>query len=142
MNSKDENGLLEGATTRSIISAFFDVHRGLGFGFREYLYALALEQDLLASGHRVDREVAVPVYYRGKPLAWQSLDMIVDEKVVVEIKATDRLPSDATMQLFGYLCATHLQVGLLLHFSHEPKFCRVICENRFKRHRLPDRRAE
>jgi GxxExxY protein len=138
MNSKRETDLLEEALTRAIIGAFYDVHRGLGFGFREYIYALALQRDLVSRGHRVDREVAVPVYYRGEPLAWQTLDMIVDEKLVVEIKATDRLHPDSTSQLFGYLCATNLEVGLLLHFGREPKFYRVICENRLKRHQKAD----
>ena len=133
MSAKRQGGLLEEALTRSVIGAFYDVHKELGFGFREYLYALALERDLVAKGHRVDREVAVMVYYRGEPLAWQSLDMIVDEKLVLETKATEHLHPSASMQLFSYLCATNLEVGLLLHFGREPKFYRVICENRFKR---------
>ncbi|HLB08685.1 MAG TPA: GxxExxY protein [Gemmatimonadaceae bacterium] len=142
MTSKRQGGLLEEALTHSVIGAFYDVHRELGFGFREYLYALALERDLVAKGHRVDREVAVMVYYRGEPLAWQTLDMIVDEKLVLETKATERLHPSASMQLFSYLCATNLEVGLLLHFGREPKFYRVICENRIKRHRIGDRREE
>jgi GxxExxY protein len=142
MSSKRNGGLLEEALTHSVIGAFYDVHRELGFGFREYLYALALERDLVAKGHRVDREVAVMAYYRGEPLAWQTLDLIVDEKLVLEIKATERLHPSATRQLFSYLCATNLEVGLLLHFGHEPKFYRVICENQFKRHRKVDRRRE
>jgi GxxExxY protein len=140
MSAKREGGLLEEALTHSVIGAFYDVHRGLGFGFREYLYALALERDLVAKGHRVDREVAVMVFYRGEPLAWQTLDMIVDEKLVLETKATERLHPNARLQLFSYLCATNLEVGLLLHFGREPRFYRVICENRFKRHRKGDGR--
>jgi GxxExxY protein len=103
MNDKRETGLVEEALTHSVIGAFYDVHRELGFGFREYLYALALERELVARGHRVDREVGVMVYYRGEPLAWQTLDMIVDEKLVLETKTTERLHPSATMQLFSYL---------------------------------------
>ena len=142
MSSKREGGLLEEALTHSVIGAFYDVHRELGFGFREYLCALALERDLVAKGHRVDREVAVMVHYRGESLAWQTLDMIVDEKLVLETKATERLHPSATRQLFSYLCATNLEVGLLLHFGREPTFYRVICENRVKRHRNGDGREE
>ena len=127
--------MLEEALTHSVIGIFYEVHKGLGFGFREYLYALALERDLIAKGHRVQREVAVPVYYRGKPLAWQTLDMIVDGKVVIETKAADRLHPGASQQLFSYLCSTNMEVGLLLHFGREAKFQRVICETRFKRHK-------
>ena len=135
MTSQREGGLLEEALTHSVIGVFYDVHRELGFGFREYLYALALERDLVAKGHRVDRELAVMVHYRGEPLAWQTLDMIVDEKLVLVTKATERLHPGARLQLFSYLCGTNLEVGLLLHFGREPTFYRVICENRFKRHR-------
>ncbi len=135
MTSKREAVLFEDALTRSVIGAFYVVHRELGFGFREYVCALALERELLAKGHRVAREVAVVVHYRGAPLASQTLDMIVDDRLVVEMKATERLHPGAKSQLFSHLCATNLEVGLLLHFGREPKFYRVICENRFKRRR-------
>ena len=125
--------LIEEALTRSVIGSFFDVHRELGFGYRELIYGHALERALVAKGHRVDREVAVMVYFRGEPLARQTLDMIVDDKVVLELKSTARLEPDATRQLFGYLSATDLEVGLLLHFGKQARFYRVIYENRFKR---------
>ncbi|MEO8879906.1 MAG: GxxExxY protein [Gemmatimonadaceae bacterium] len=136
MSAKCESALFQDALTRSIIGAFYVVHRELGFGFREYVCALALERELLAKGHRVAREVAVMVHYRGEPLASQTLDMLVDERLVVEIKATERLHPGAKGQLFSYLCATNIEVGLLLHFGHQPKFYRVICENRLKRRRV------
>lgn len=134
-NDKGRDQLLEAELTRSVIGSFFDVHRELGFGYREYIYALALERDLVAKGHRVQREVSVMVYFRGEPLAGQSLDMIVDGKLVIEIKSTERLRPDGTLQLFSYLHATNLELGLLLHFGREPKFYRVICENRLKHQR-------
>jgi GxxExxY protein len=141
MSPNREEGLLDPTLTHSVIAAFFDVHRVLGFGFREYIYALALERELLARGHRVNREVAVMVYYRGQPLAWQVLDMIIDEKLVLEIKSAEQLQHSAAPQLLGYLCATNMEVGLVLHFGREPKFSRVICENRFKRHRNGEQRS-
>ena len=73
MADKRARQLLEERLTHSVIGSFFDVHRELGFGYREYLYALALERDLVAKGHQVDREVAVMVYFRGSPLARHSL---------------------------------------------------------------------
>jgi GxxExxY protein len=73
------------------------------------------------------------VYYRGEPLAPQTVDMIVNEKVIVENKATERLRAETTSQLFSYLCSTNIEVGLVLHFGREPQFHRVVCENRFKR---------
>lgn len=125
--------LLEGTTTRAILDTFRDVHRAFGFGYRERIYVLAMERDLVANGHQVDREVGVMVYYRGEPLARQTVDMIVDQKVIVENKSTERLRQGDPGQLLSYLCSTNIEVGLLLHFGREPKFYRMICENRFKR---------
>lgn len=76
--------LLEGETTGPILDAFRTVHRTLGLGFRELIYGLAMERELIAMGCRVAREVAVMVYYRGEPLARQTLDMIVNDRVIVE----------------------------------------------------------
>lgn len=124
--------LLHEETTGAIIGSFRDVHRAFGFGYRELIYSLAMERDLVAKGHHVARDVAVMVYYRGEPLARQTLDMVVDHKVVVEIKSTERLHPEADRQLFSYLCSTNLEVGLLLHFGREPKHHRMICENSYK----------
>ena len=134
MQAEDGCRLIEAALTRSVIGCFYRVHRELGFGYREYIYALALERELIHAGHRVAREVSVMVYYRGRPLARQTLDLVVDAKLVLEIKAGERLHPGATSQLFSYLCATDLELGLVLHFGREPAFHRVICENRLKQH--------
>lgn len=134
--------LLHGKLTSSVIGAFYEVYDELGFGYREHLYALALERVLAGIGRRVAREVGVMVYFRGEPLARQSLDMVVDGRLIVEIKAAERLHDNSTRQLFGYLCSTNLELGLLLHFGREPKFHRVICENRLKRRNAPKRRID
>jgi GxxExxY protein len=124
--------LLEADTTKDVIHVFRDVHRAFGFGYREYLYKRAMELDLRRLGHRVDREVPVTIYYRGEPLAEEKIDMVVDGRVIVEAKATEKLPAIASTQLFSYLCASDFEVGLLLHFGHEPNFYRTVFENRFK----------
>jgi GxxExxY protein len=129
---KPKRPLLEGETTGAIIDAFRDVHRAFGFGYREYICSLALERDLIDKGCRVDRDVGLMVYYRGKPLAPQTVDMIVNERVIVENKATERLRGDTPSQLFSYLCSTNIEVGLVLHFGHQAQFHRMVCENRFK----------
>ena len=101
--------LLHEEITLSIINSLRDVHRELGFGYRELIYSLALECDLTSKGHKVDREVAVMVYFRGEPIARQTLDMVVDDKVIVEVKAGERLHPSASAQLFSYLCGTNLE---------------------------------
>jgi len=124
--------LIAEETTAAIIGSFYDVHTTLGFGYRELIYALAMERDLRAKGHRVDREVAVMIHFRGEPLARQTIDMIVDDRVIVETKSTEALHPDAHRQLFGYVCASRLEVGLLLHFGRKAKFFRAIHENKYK----------
>ena len=121
--------LREAEITGAIITAFYAVYDGLGYGFLESLYMAALERELRERGHAVGREVYVPVTYRGAELGRQRLDMVVDEKVVVEAKATEVLHPNASRQLFAYLRATRLEVGLLLHFGPRPKFHRVVCLN-------------
>lgn len=123
---------MEEPLTRSVIGAFFEVYNVLGFGFLEHLYGMALERELLERGHRVARERAVQVMYKGHALGTQRLDLIVDDRLVVETKSTYRLPRAAARQTFNYLRATNLEVGLLLHFGPEPRFHRVICENGLK----------
>lgn len=113
------------ALTYSIIGAFFEVYNTLGFGFREHLYVMALERELLARGHRVAREVAVRVSYKGEELGTERLDMIVDDVVVVETKSTEVLHRAAARQVYSYLKATNLKVGLLFHFGPEPQFFRL-----------------
>jgi GxxExxY protein len=127
------NGLIHEKLTGAVITSFYDVHRELGYGYREHIYSLALERVLVAKGHRVDREVGVMVYFRGEPLACQTIDMIVDGRVLVENKCGERLPRQALKQLYSYLTGTNLEVGLLLHFAPAPKFYRSVCENRFKK---------
>jgi GxxExxY protein len=122
-------GLIEEQLTYSVIGSFLHVYNRLGFGFLEHVYAAALELELRKRGHDVAREFSVEVRYDGVPIARQRLDMVVDQRLIVEIKATEKLHKDAIRQLFNYLRATALDIGLLLHFGREPKFYRVICNN-------------
>lgn len=123
-------GLLEEPLTRSVIGAFYHVYNSLGFGFLEHVYSLALERELRKQGHRIIRERYVLVRYDGEPLTTQGLDMVVDDKLIVEIKSTWELHPSAERQLLNYLRATDLEVGILLHFGAKPGFHRVISTNR------------
>jgi GxxExxY protein len=118
--------LIEERLTESVIGAFYEVSNNLGFGFLEQLYISALERELRSRGHAVGREVSVPVFYKGEELGRQRLDMIVDEKLVIETKSTHDLHKRAPRQLQNYLRATNLEVGLLLHFGPEPQFFRLL----------------
>ena len=121
--------LVQERLTHSVIGAFYEVYGTLGFGFLEHLYVLALDRELRARGHRVDREVWVNVRYKGELLGKQRLDMVVDDTLVVEAKASFDLPHGAGHQVYNYLRATNLEVGLLLHFGPRPRIKRFIYMN-------------
>jgi GxxExxY protein len=118
--------LIERGITSDVIGAFFEVYNNLGLGFLEFIYSLALEEELLKKSRTVGREVNVPVLYKGKVLTTQRVDMIVDDKVLIEIKSTPVLPPTARRQTLNYLRVTTLEVALLLHFGPEAKFYRVV----------------
>lgn len=122
-------GLADEALTRSIIAAFFEVYNTLGYGFLESVYAEALARELRRRGHRVEREVAVKVWFKGQLIARQRVDMLVDDRVIIEIKSGLTLPITGSRQLYNYLRGTDKEVGLLLHFGPEPKFYREYCPN-------------
>jgi GxxExxY protein len=122
--------LLEERLTRSVIGAFYEVYNTLGFGFLEHVYVMALERELIERGHRIAREVSVHVSYKGHVLAVQRIDMIVDDRLVVETKSGVERPGAAQRQLLNYLRATNLEVGLLLHFGLEPRFHRLVSTNK------------
>ena len=123
------NAFLQEDLTRSVIGAFYRIYNELGYGFLEGVYSVALEKALRNRGHLVQREVRVCVYSNGEPIAWQRIDMIVDEMLIVEIKSTAELSKASHRQLLNYLCATRLEVGLLLHFGPKPKVHRYVSSN-------------
>jgi len=132
MLTRTNKTLLHEEITRSVIRAFYTVHNTLGYGFLEHVYANALNVELKSLGHSVAREFDVTVHYNGVEISHQRLDMVVDERVVVEIKATERLRGNVRRQLYNYLRATNLDVGLLLHFGPGRRFYRVICDEAHK----------
>ena len=120
------NDFPEQELTRSVIGAFFEVYNTLGYGYLEHVYVMALERELRARGHHVAREVGIMVRYKGEDLVQQRLDMVVDGRLVVEVKSSELLHPSAKRQLTNYLQGTRIQVGLLLHFGPEPKVHRAI----------------
>ena len=121
--------LIHREVTQTIIDAFYIVYNKLGYGFSESIYAAALQHELTKAGLKVDREVNVRVRYDDIALGRVRLDMIVQDKVVVETKAIRNLPEELEAQVFNYLRATNLEVGLLLNFGPRPRFKRYICTN-------------
>lgn len=122
--------LLEERLTGQIIEGFFCTYNALGYGFLESPYSNALAIELTARGLFVRREVPIDLSYRGKKIGFHRLDMVVNDKVVVELKASEQLADASYRQLLNYLRASRIQVGLLLHFGPSPRFKRAVWTGR------------
>ena len=103
--------------TESIIGAAFEVHNVLGAGFLEKVYRNALLKELKLRGHRAEAEVKIPVSYKGESVGDYYADVLVDERVILELKALAGLTGEHEAQLLNYLKATGLRIGLLLNFG-------------------------
>ena len=117
--------MVDDVTTRRVIGAFYEVYNTLGYGFLEAVYARALERELRARGLAVAREVLIEVRYKAEVVGLFRADMVVEERVVLELKASSALAPADRAQLVNYLRGSGLEVGLLLHFGPEPEVRRV-----------------
>lgn len=129
MNADKSDGLIHSEITERVIRAFFDVYNELGFGFLESVYEAALCDALSAGGVRFARQVPLPIHFRGRVIADFKLDLVVEQAIVVEIKAVTALNAAHDSQLLNYLKATHLQVGLLLNFGPKAEFRRRVFDS-------------
>ncbi len=104
--------------TERIIGAAIEVHRHLGPGLLESAYEECLCYELNQVGLRFERQVHLPIYYKGIKLqSAYRMDLVVEDAVVVEIKATEQAPPVYSAQLLTYLKSAHKPVGLLLNFN-------------------------
>ena len=126
-------GLKHSELTDKIIGVFYDVYNELGYGFLESTYAEALAMALDESGLSIAREVPVPVWFRGKKVGQYFADVLVDDVVMLELKAARTLESAHEAQLLHYLRATNVEVGLLLNFGLRPQFRRLLFDNERKK---------
>jgi GxxExxY protein len=118
--------IVEKELSRIIVGCFFDVYNELGYGLVESLYARALETTLRASGLHVDREYPMIVTFRGQQIGFHRVDMIVERRIVLELKSTERLAESAKRQLRSYVTGLGVDLGILLHFGPMPRFYRVL----------------
>jgi len=105
------------ALTDRIIGCAIEVHRELGPGLLEAVYERALCSEFIANRIEFKRQVGVPLYYKGELLSEHRPDLIVNERVVVEVKSIDRFNPVHTAQLLTYLRLCRIRVGLLLNFN-------------------------
>jgi GxxExxY protein len=124
--SPPQGALLEEELTGEIIGASYDTYNSLGFGFLESVYVEALRRRLVARGLKVRREALVKAWDQGSEVGAFRVDLLVEDRVIVEVKAGELLDPSARRQLFNYLRCTDLKVGLLFHFGPKPRFHRLV----------------
>jgi len=115
--------------TSEIIAAFYVVYNKLGYGFLEKVYENALIFELQKRGFTVKQQVPIQVYYEGQVVGEYFADLLVQDKVILELKVADEIIATHEAQLINYLKATNLEVGLVLNFGPKPEFKRKIFTN-------------
>ncbi len=123
-----EEYLFKDLTSR-IISGFYKVYNTLGFGFLEKVYENALKIELEKMGFIVERQKSINVYYDEILVGEYYADLIVDGKIILELKAAESLIEEHELQLINYLKATEMEIGLLLNFGKKPEIRRKIFSN-------------
>ncbi|MGE0635176.1 MAG: GxxExxY protein [Bacteroidia bacterium] len=121
--------MLHTDVTDKIISAFYKVYNELGFGFLERVYENAMFDELVAAGLQCEKQKPIKVYYNGKVVGEYFADIIVNDCVIIELKAAESLMEEHELQLINYLKATEIEVGLLMNFGEKPQFKRKIFTN-------------
>ena len=122
-----EADLLYSGLTGKIIGAAMEVHSNLGSGFLESVYEEALTVELDLCGIKYERQKAIDVFYKNRRLKQFFCDFLVEEKVLIELKALGQLTTTEHAQTLNYLKATGLKVGLLINFGAKSlKFKRFI----------------
>jgi GxxExxY protein len=115
--------------TEKIIAAFYKVYGKLGYGFLEKVYQNALLIELRKDGFYCQSQAPVTVFYDEMIVGEYYADIIIDECIILELKAAETLVEEHEFQLINYLKATQIEIGLLLNFGRGPQIKRKIFTN-------------
>ncbi|MGE5807390.1 MAG: GxxExxY protein [Ignavibacteria bacterium] len=121
--------MLHGEITEIILKAFYKVYNILGYGFLEKVYENSVRLELIGTGVKVEQQKNIKVYYECTQVGDYYADLIVNELVIVELKAAETICEEHEAQLLNYLKATDIEVGLLLNFGKKPEFRRKYFTN-------------
>ena len=127
--------------TERIIGIFYDVYNELGHGFLESVYRDSMRSALEQAGLSCAWEAAVPVWFRGQDVGQFRADLIVEGLVILELKTAASVDRSHEAQLYNYLRATEIEVGLLFNFGRHPEFRRVVFSNEEKKIRVHPRES-
>ncbi len=125
----DNDKFLHKDLTDKIIKCFYEVYNTLGFGFLEKVYENAMMIALAQEGLRAKTQQPIRVYFKNSLVGDYYADIIVDDTIIVELKAIERLADEHELQLINYLKATDIDIGLLLNFGRKPEIRRKIFTN-------------
>jgi GxxExxY protein len=126
--------MLHSGLTEKIIECFYTVYNSLGFGFLENVYEKSLVKELTDKGLKANSQVPINVFYKKKQVGKYFADIVVENLVILELKAIDRLSAEHEIQILNYLKATNIEVGLVLNFGSSPQIKRKIYTNDRKKH--------
>ena len=115
--------------TEKIIRCVFEVHNVLGSGFLEKVYENALLEEMQKKGLKAISQVPISVVYKGKNVGEYTSDIVVEDKIIIEIKAVENIIDIHELQLKNYLKATGLEVGLLINFGKNVEVRRKYVRN-------------
>jgi GxxExxY protein len=124
--------MLHADVTDGIIKAFYKVYNSLGYGFLERVYENALLIELTSSGFQAVQQLPIQVFYEQQLVGEYFADILVNDLVILELKAAENIRDEHIAQLTNYLKATGKEVGLLLNFGVKPEFKRIVFSNSFK----------
>ncbi|UEG49517.1 GxxExxY protein [Ferruginibacter lapsinanis] len=124
--------LLHSDTTEKILSGFYTVYNTLGYGFLEKVYENSLMLEFEFMQLKAIQQATIKVFYNEKEVGNYFADILVDNKVIVEVKAGKGEIKEHELQVSNYLKATNYEVALILHFGERPTFKRVVFSNDYK----------
>jgi GxxExxY protein len=128
----DQSQFKHKALTQKIIGVFYEVYNELGHGFLESVYENAMVVALRQAGLETAQQAPVRVSFRGQLVGDFRADLLVEDAVIVELKAARAIESAHEAQLLNYLRATEIEVGLLVNFGPKPEFKRFVFDNERK----------
>jgi len=128
--------LKHAALTERIIKIFYQVFNELGFGFLEAVYENAMAIALIEAGMRVVQQSSIPVYFRGRQVGDYRCDLLVEDRVILELKAVKAITPEHQAQVLNYLRATEVEVALIFKFGEKPQFKRLVFDNDRKKTRV------
>jgi len=119
MGVEKPNKIVHKDLSYSVMSAAYEVHQVLGPGFSENIYEEALARELSRQGIKFERQKAVNISYKGAVIGEYRLDFVVEGKIVLEIKAVSEMTPLFDAQVYSYLKAIGLKLGILLNFGQK-----------------------